>query len=201
MMNAMHVRRPGWFRATLAVVCAVVLLASLWGSGKKEKALPLSPEAKREAQLLRRVEANSHDTEAQRALGNLYYDTDRPHMAIPPYLEVLDHHPDDPAVRTDLGTCYKRLGALAQARFEYERVLKSHPDHVQTLFNLAVVAHLEEKYTEAAELWERVVAKAPGSKIAPSALKHAMDARAMAAKKPEKPAPDTKAPSKGEKDE
>ena len=102
---------------------------------------------------------------------------DKPHLAIPHYQEVLKHRPDDPDVRTDMGTCFKRMGALAQARAEYERVLEKHPEHAMATFNLGVVSSLVGDTERAAELWERTAELSPGTTIAEHAAKYAAQAR------------------------
>ena len=89
-------------------------------------------------------------------------------------------HRDDPNVRTDLGTCYKRMGILDKARAEYERVLREHPAHIQATYNLAVVSALAGDQRRAAELWERVAAMAPGTPLARASLKHAAEAKRAA---------------------
>ncbi|MFW6163063.1 MAG: tetratricopeptide repeat protein [Planctomycetota bacterium] len=131
----------------------------------------------RERALVARVQQHPDDLQAALSLGHLYYDTDRPHRAVPLYRAVLEHH-DDPAVRTDLGTCYKRMGLLDKARAEYERVLADHPKHLQATYNLAVVSELAGELPRAADLWERAADLAPpGSAIARAARQHAAAAR------------------------
>jgi len=153
--------------------------------------------AAKEMALRKRVQENPADLNAVLALANFYYDEDRPHRAAPIYLEVLKHHPDMLGVRTDLGTCYKELGRLAEARAEYERVLTEHTGHVQATFNLAVVWDLEGNLTKAAELWERAAALAEGTPIGKNARELAAAARKAASKAPapkDTPPPKKEAP-------
>jgi Flp pilus assembly protein TadD len=133
--------------------------------------------AAREKALRARVQQHPEDLQAALTLAHLYYDTDRPHRAVPLYRAVLEHK-DDPGVRTDLGTCYKRMGFLDKARAEYERVLADHPNHLQATYNLAVVSELAGDLPRAASLWERAAGLAPpGSNIARAASQHAAAAR------------------------
>ena len=148
--------------------------------------------ARKEKQLTDHLAVHPQDLDVQFTLANLYYDTERPHLAVPLYQEVLKHH-DQPGIRTDLGTCYKRMGLLDQARAEYERVLSKNPGHIQATYNLAVVHETAGDGTRAAELWERVAAMAPGTPIAKVSLRHAALARKAAAAKT--PAPASAAPS------
>ena len=174
-------RRPARLRkreqTALGIVFAAALSAALCGCGSEDRSKPADQPTSQEDKLLDHLSRNPSDVEAHLALANLYYDTDRPHRAIPAYQEVLKHRPNDPNVRTDLGTCYKRLGTLDQARIEYERVLENHPEHIQAIYNLAVVNYLAGENLRAAELWERVATLSRGSPMAEAAQKHAADAR------------------------
>ena len=134
-----------------------------------------------ELALQKRVAGNPADLNALLALANFYYDADRPHRAIPLYLGILKHDPDNLGVRTDLGTCYKEMGQLDLAQAEYERVLAEHPGHLQATYNLAVVNELAGNRLRAAELWERAATLAEGTPLAKSALEHAAAARKAAA--------------------
>jgi Flp pilus assembly protein TadD len=134
---------------------------------------------------------------AQLQLANLYYDTGRPQLAGAAYRAVLEQQPDNPSVRTDLGTCYKRMGELAKARAEYETVIGEHPGHIQATFNLGIVCEMLGDDAGAAAHWERVGAMAPGTPVARQALRFAAQARAtLAAHKKEAPETPEKEPTK-----
>ena len=135
--------------------------------------------------------------EARLALGNLYFDTDRPHRAVVEYQIVLKATPCAPNVRTDLGTCYKRMNQLDLARAEYEKVLKGHPKHFMATFNLGVVTELQGDRLGAAKLWERAAFLNPESRIAVAALKYAAAARKAAAATKAANAQPEAAPTKG----
>lgn len=182
----------GW--VALATVLGLATLLPLWGCDAKKadpppRSRPPAKQApparladvvaKKEKALLARLAQHPDDLDAQLALANLYFDSDRPHRAVPAYTEVLKRR-DEPNIRTDLGTCYKRMGILDKARAEYERVLRKHPGHIQATYNLAVVSELARDPRRAAELWERVAAMAPGTPIAGASLKHAANARRAA---------------------
>ncbi|MBM4032153.1 MAG: tetratricopeptide repeat protein [Planctomycetes bacterium] len=201
-------RAPLRFQSTIRnqkseiLFLALALFAALQGCGKEEppaaprapKAAPAVPSKQADAthvplehQLHDRLARNPGDLAALLALANHYYDTDRPHKAAVAYRQVLERKPDDPAVRTDLGTCYRNMGQLDLARAEYERVLAKHPNHVQATYNLAVVSHLAGDHLRAAELWEKAAALAPGSPAAKTALQNAAEARTAAAAKASPP--------------
>ncbi len=181
-----------------------LFVAALAGCGREEppaSTRPTSPKkpatqgrravalAARESALHAHLADNPDDVKAYLELANVYYDTGRPQLAVPAYQEVLKRQPDNPGVRTDLGTCYKRLSKFDLARAEYERVLAKHPGHIQATYNLAVVSELMGDRVRAAELWERVGAMAPGTPIARSALRHAAAARAKLNSTPDEKAP------------
>lgn len=180
-------RRLSGHLARMALALGVVA-----GCGGEKSPPPAAPSpraaaaAGRESALLARLERNPGDHAARLALANLYYDSGRPHRAAPLYLEALKHR-DDPAIRTDLATCYKRMGLLDRAKAEYKRVLDKYPGHLQATYNLAVVAKLAGDPERAAELWERAAKLAPGTPIARAALRHAAEARAAARKSPQTP--------------
>ena len=174
------------------------MLAGFLGCGQEDSGKPSGGPAKtrgpaagpaaaadtatREQALMAHLANHADDVDAQLALANLYYDTDRPHRAVPIYLDVLKERPDDADVRTDLGTCYKQMGLLDRARAEYERVAAAHPEHVQATYNLAVVHKLSGDELGAAELWDKVAAMAPGTKIASAATHLAAECRAAVQK-------------------
>ena len=164
-------------QAAVSIALATALAVALCGCGGEDKSKPADQPTSQEDKLVGHLSRNPSDVEAHLALANLYYDTDRPHRAVPAYQEVLKHRPDDPNVRTDLGTCFKRLGQLIKARDEYEYVLRNDPEHVQATFNLAVVSLFAGDNLRAAELWERVASLAPGTPIAEDSQKHAAEAR------------------------
>jgi tetratricopeptide (TPR) repeat protein len=181
---------------------ATLLLAALLVGCGEEKPAPAPPSrpsggrppaahakalAAREHALLARLAEKPDDLEATLQLANLYYDTQRPALAVPGYIEVLKHQPDNPSVRTDLGTCYRNTGKLAEAKAGYERVLQKHPGHIQATYNLAIVTEELGDLLRAAELWERVAGMAPGTPAARESLRHAAAARAAAAEKDPSP--------------
>ncbi len=181
------------------IIAVAAFLGLACGCGSKDAPPPgdahaADPHA-REAALQKRAAENPADLNALLALANFYYDADRPHRAIPLYLEILKHHPDSLGVRTDLGTCYKELGQIELARAEYEQVLQKNPGHLQATFNLAVVSELEGNNLRAAELWDRAAVLAEGSDLAKTARVHAAAARRAATKAPTDKA--TPTPEKG----
>ena len=91
------------------------------------------------APLLDAVNRNPADYEALVKLGDLYYDGQQFPDAIQYYERAIVIHPEDPDVRTDLGTAYWYTGNADKALAEMEISLKYKPGHPQTLFNLGWV--------------------------------------------------------------
>ena len=89
--------------------------------------------------LLEAVNRNPADYDAFVKLGDLYYDGQQFPNAIQYYERALVIHPENPDVRTDLGTAYWYIGNADKALAEMEISLKYKPGHPQTLFNLGWV--------------------------------------------------------------
>jgi len=89
--------------------------------------------------LLEAVNRNPADYDAFVKLGDLYYDGQQFPNAIQYYERSLVIHPENPDVRTDLGTAYWYTGNADKALAEMEISLKYKPGHPQTLFNLGWV--------------------------------------------------------------
>jgi len=89
--------------------------------------------------LLEAVNRNPADYDAFVKLGDLYYDGQHFPNAIQYYERALVIHPENPDVRTDLGTAYWYIGNADKALAEMEISLKYKPGHPQTLFNLGWV--------------------------------------------------------------
>lgn len=89
--------------------------------------------------LLEAVNRNPGDFDSLVKLGDLYYDGQQYPNAIQYYERALVIHPENPDVRTDLGTAYWYTGNADKALAEMEISLKYKPGHPQTLFNLGWV--------------------------------------------------------------
>jgi cytochrome c-type biogenesis protein CcmH/NrfG len=89
--------------------------------------------------LLEAVNSNPTDFDSLVKLGDLYYDGKQFPNAIQYYERALAIHPENPDVRTDLGTAYWYMGNADKALAEMETSLQYKPGHPQTLFNLGWV--------------------------------------------------------------
>lgn len=91
------------------------------------------------APLLEAVNKDPNDYDSLVKLGNLYYDGQQFPNAIQYYERALVIHPENPDVRTDMGTAYWYTGNAEKALAAMEISLKYRPGHPQTLFNLGWV--------------------------------------------------------------
>lgn len=91
------------------------------------------------APLLDAVNKDPKDFDSLVKLGNLFYDGKQFPGAIQYYTRALAIHPDNPDVRTDMGTAYWYTGDAEKALAAMETSLKYRPGHPQTLFNLGWV--------------------------------------------------------------
>ena len=95
--------------------------------------------AQASAPLLEAVKQNPNDYDSLVKLGNLFYDGQQFPSAIQYYERALVIHPENPDVRTDMGTAYWYTGDADKALAAMETSLKYRPGHPQTLFNLGWV--------------------------------------------------------------
>ena len=91
------------------------------------------------APLLDEVRKDPNDYDSLVKLGDLYYDGKQFPSAIQYYQRALAIHPENPDVRTDMGTAYWYTGNADRALAELQMSLKYRPGHPQTLFNLGWV--------------------------------------------------------------
>ena len=96
------------------------------------------------------------------ALGNMYYDTDKPHDAIRAYTRSLALQPENPDVLTDLGIMYRNLGRYALAVQCFMRAIALKPSHENALFNLGLVQYFDMyQHVEGKMAWRRLLSLNP----------------------------------------
>jgi len=114
------------------------------------------------APLLEAVNKDPKDYDSLVKLGNLYYDGQQFPSAIQYYERALAIHPDNPDVRTDMGTAYWYTGNADQAVAAMETSLKYRPGHPQTLFNLGWVRWQGKQDPKGAiEAWQQLLKANP----------------------------------------
>lgn len=91
------------------------------------------------APLIDAINKDPNDFDSLVKLGNLFYDGQQFPIAIQYYERALNIHPENPDVRTDMGTAYFYNGNPDRAISELQTSLKYRPGHAQALFNLGWV--------------------------------------------------------------
>jgi tetratricopeptide (TPR) repeat protein len=100
------------------------------------------------ANLKAAVERDPKNFQALQQLGNMYMDAAKFPQAVEYYERALAVH-EDPAIRTDLGICYKQAGQLDKSVDAFRRVGEEAPDQWQALFNEAIVLGELKRFDEA----------------------------------------------------
>jgi cytochrome c-type biogenesis protein CcmH/NrfG len=114
------------------------------------------------APLLDALNKNSSDYDSLVKLGNLYYDAQQFTNAIQYYERALAIHPENPDVRTDMGTAYWYSGNADKALAEMGTALRYRPDHAPTLFNLGWIKWQGKGDPKGAvEAWEKLLKTTP----------------------------------------
>jgi cytochrome c-type biogenesis protein CcmH/NrfG len=114
------------------------------------------------APLLEAVNKNPNDYDSLVQLGNLYYDAQQYPNAIQYYERALVIHPENPDVRTDMGTAYWYTGNADKAVEAMQASLKYRPGHPQTLFNLGWIRWRGKADPKGAvEAWEKLLKSNP----------------------------------------
>jgi cytochrome c-type biogenesis protein CcmH/NrfG len=114
------------------------------------------------APLLDAVNKDPKDFDSLVKLGNLYYDGKQFPGAIQYYERALAIHPENPDVRTDMGTAYWYTGDAEKALAAMETSLKYQPGHPQTLFNLGWVRWQGKQDPKGAiEAWQQLLKANP----------------------------------------
>ena len=114
------------------------------------------------APLLDAVNRNPNDFDALVKLGNLFYDGQQFPSAIQYYERALAIHPENPDVRTDMGTAYWYTGNADKALAAMETSLTYRPGHPQTLFNLGWVRWQGKQDPKGAiEAWQQLLKANP----------------------------------------
>ena len=114
------------------------------------------------APLLEAVNKDPNDFDSLVKLGNLFYDGQQFPNAIQYYERALAIHPDNPDVRTDMGTAYWYTGNTEKALAAMQTSLKYRPAHPQTLFNLGWVRWQGKQDPKGAiEAWQELLQANP----------------------------------------
>jgi cytochrome c-type biogenesis protein CcmH/NrfG len=114
------------------------------------------------APLLEAVNKDPNDFDSLVKLGDLFYDGKQFPSAIQYYERALVIHPENPDVRTDMGTAYWYTGDAEKALASMETSLKYRPGNPQTLFNLGWVRWQGKQDPKGAiEAWQQLLKANP----------------------------------------
>jgi cytochrome c-type biogenesis protein CcmH/NrfG len=155
------------FRGSASPAAAPVAASTTTQQGsdfQKQQADPNAQAALAQAAapLLEAVNKDPNDFDSLVKLGNLYYDGQQFPNAIQYYERALVIHPDNPDVRTDMGTAYWYTGNAEKALAAMETSLKYRPGHPQTLFNLGWVRWQGKQDPKGAiEAWQQLLKANP----------------------------------------
>ncbi len=111
--------------------------------------------------LKKQIEQNPNDFDALVQLGNMYMDVSKFPQAIDYFKRALAVR-EEPAVRTDLGICYKQSGQMQDARDAFRKVATEQPDQWQAVYNLAIVDGEMKDYTDARAQLAKLKQMRPG---------------------------------------
>jgi len=119
----------------------------------------------RELEALRKaVEENPGDLSALTRLGNLFMDAAMFDRAVDYYRAALAIDATLVDIRTDMGTCLRRLGRSEEALKEFRTSVEQDPEHWKGWFNVGVVCLYDlGRYDDAEAAFEKVFALNPGS--------------------------------------
>jgi tetratricopeptide (TPR) repeat protein len=106
--------------------------------------------------------AGQTPAQADRTLGNFYYDHQNWPQAISHYESAIKQGVDDADIRTDLGNSYRFAGRTDDALAQYGRAQKLNPAHEFSLFNQGGL-YLEDlkQPAKAIEVWQEYIKRFP----------------------------------------
>ena len=109
---------------------------------------PMEAVRERLDSLKKQIAANPKDFDALVQLANMYQDVGKYPQAIGYYEQALAVR-EEPAVRTDLGICYKQSGETEKAIAAFTKVAEEQPQQWQAIYNLAII-DVETRHTDRA---------------------------------------------------
>jgi tetratricopeptide (TPR) repeat protein len=114
--------------------------------------------------------AGQPPAQADRTLGNFYYDHQNWPKAIEHYQSAIRQGSDDADIRTDLGNVYRFAGRPDDALAQYHLAQKMSPTHEFSLFNQGGL-YLEDfkQPARAVEIWQEYLTRFPAGRNAEAA--------------------------------
>jgi tetratricopeptide (TPR) repeat protein len=91
-----------------------------------------------------------------RDLGNIYFDTDQPGLAIKAYDRALALRPEDTDILNDQGAMYRQTGDFKKALANFERASSADPKNLESLYNQGYVYAFDlNDIPKALIIWKR----------------------------------------------
>jgi tetratricopeptide (TPR) repeat protein len=109
--------------------------------------------------------AGQTPVQADRTLGNFYYDHGNWPLAMRHYESAIRQGSDDADIRTDLGNVYRFAGRPEDALLQYTLAQRMNPNHEFSLFNQGGL-YLEDlkQPTKAVEVWQEYLVRFPNGR-------------------------------------
>ncbi|HTL66600.1 MAG TPA: tetratricopeptide repeat protein [Lacunisphaera sp.] len=134
--------------------------------------------------------AGQPPAQAERTLGNFYYDHQNWSQAVAHYESAIRQGSDDADIRTDLGNAYRFAGRPQDALIQYELAQKMNPNHEFSLFNQGGL-YLEDlkEPAKAVEAWQKYLQRFPNGQNVAAARQLIAQAQGGAAGLGQPPSP------------
>jgi tetratricopeptide (TPR) repeat protein len=114
--------------------------------------------------------AGQPPVQAERMLGNFYYDHQNWPAAIQHYEAAINLGANDPDIRTDLGNAYRFTNRAEAALAQYQLAQKLNPAHEFSLFNQGGLYYEQFKQPlKAVEIWNEYLRRFPQGESAQAA--------------------------------
>jgi tetratricopeptide (TPR) repeat protein len=103
--------------------------------------------------------------QADRTLGNFYYDQSNWAQAIRYYESAIKQGSDDADIRTDLGNAYQFSGQANEALAQYQKAQQMNPQHEYSLFNQGgLYLNKLNSPSKAIEVWNDYLVRFPNGR-------------------------------------
>ncbi|HIJ88618.1 MAG TPA: tetratricopeptide repeat protein [Desulfuromonadales bacterium] len=119
--------------------------------------LPPSSEQLQQIEHLKKITETKEATLATwKELGNIYFDTNQPELAIKAYDRALALQPDDTDILNDQGAMYRQTGDFNKALANFERASRADPNNLESLYNSGYVYAFDlNNIPKALVIWRR----------------------------------------------
>jgi tetratricopeptide (TPR) repeat protein len=118
---------------------------------------PLSSDQLQQIERLQKI-ADSKEATADtwKELGNIYFDTDQPELAIKAYDRALALRPGDTDILNDQGAMYRQIGDFNKALANFELAGSKDPKNLESLYNSGYVYAFDlNNIPKALVIWKR----------------------------------------------